>query len=249
MKKLTCHSSPIHDKEFRLVVGDLNTRPSMRIDSRNRKVSKEIVPKIIRSAHCLVKVFLSSSPVRDLGSDMTTTTFLSNIFHGDQGILSYQTSCPRKCWFLLWCLSSWDLDIARGQWPMKKLTNRQETWQVGPTFFATVLRFLVLTLQMKGSQICIVLQDLINSPSITLHLPLLYRSKTFEDSCTELSWPKHINNVQKRTRCRHAIGNAEVVSNRQCPREPHSESHMVLVCTAMSVLSRESREINHYRKA
>lgn len=53
----------------------------MRIDSRNRKVSKEIVPKIIRSAHCLVKVFLSSSPVRDLGSDMTTTTFLSNIFH------------------------------------------------------------------------------------------------------------------------------------------------------------------------
>lgn len=57
---------------------------------------------------------------------------------------------------------------------MKKLTNRQETWQVGPTFFATVLRFLVLTLQMKGSQICIVLQDLINSPSITLHLPLLY---------------------------------------------------------------------------
>lgn len=79
-KKPTCHCSPIHDKELGLIVGNLNTRPSMRIDSKNRKVSKEIVPKTIRSAYCLVKVFLSSSPVRDLGSDMTTTTSSATFF-------------------------------------------------------------------------------------------------------------------------------------------------------------------------
>lgn len=216
----------------------------MRIDSRNRRIDKEIVPKIIRSAYCLIKSFLSSSPVRDLGSDMTTTTTLANIFMKIRVCSITKLHALEYVGFHfdafhLGALILWE-DSGLGKYQPIGEETRNIASQTN--LFYGCFAFLGADATIKSQSI---FHRAIRAHKLTQHHSPSSSSLPIEDSQGQLhrlSEHKHINDVRKQTRCRHAVGDAEVVSNRQCPREPHCEFHMILVCTAMSTLGRETRE-------
>jgi len=184
MKQLTYHSPPIDDKKIRLVVGDLSTRSSIFIYSRNRKVSKEIVPTVIQYAHCLVNAFLSSSPVRDLGLDMTTTmpsaffSFKARVwsvtkFHAFEYVGFHLDA------FHLGTLVLWE-DSGLGE---EGINNCGRNTADRANLFRNCFALLGTHTTIQTWSNFILPQGPTNLPSIALHLPLLLWSKAFKDSC------------------------------------------------------------------